>query len=171
MQKQKLCKFIVTAFMLESYKMSALFRPQRQNRMKRQRRQIKIHFNRTIIAVNHPLYTFQPESMSLVVVFTGNQSPAGTGKRIGETGVYDRDNGKRRVRPGIGVQFNKTIRNGSSPQCVVEEIAEQCRQIRIRQKINRVAADIRVKGNLPRFALICITAQNSIEQRNITALQ
>ena len=68
-------------------------------------------------------------------------------------------------------QFNKTIRNGSSPQCVVEEIAEQCRQIRIRQKINRVAADIRVKGNLPRFALICITAQNSIEQRNITALQ
>jgi hypothetical protein len=31
--------------------------------------------------------------------------------------------------------------------------------------------DIRVKGNLLRFALICITAQNSIEQRNITALQ
>lgn len=74
--------------------MSALFRTQRQNRMKCQRRQIKIHLNRTIIAVNHPLYTFQPESMSLVVVFTGNQSPAGTGKRIGETGVYDRDNGK-----------------------------------------------------------------------------
>lgn len=66
--------------MSESYKMSALFRPQRQNRMKCQRRQIKIHLNRTIIAVNHPLYTFQPESMSLVVVFTGNQSPAGTGK-------------------------------------------------------------------------------------------
>ena len=157
--------------MSESYKMSALFRPQRQNRMKCQRRQIKIHLNRTIIAVNHPLYTFQPESMSPVVVFTGNQSPAGTGKRISKTGVYDSDNGKRRIRLGIGVQFNKTIRNGSSPQCVVEEIAEQCRQIRIRQKINRVAADIRVKGNLPRFALICITAQNSIEQRNITALQ
>ena len=113
MQKQKLCKVIVPAFMSESYKMSALFRPQRQNRMKCQRRQIKIHLNRTIIAVNHPLYTFQPESMSLVVVFTGNQSPAGTGKRIGETGVYDRDNGKRRVRPSIGVQFNKTIWNGS----------------------------------------------------------
>lgn len=64
MQKQKLCKFIVSAFMSESYKMSALFRPQRQNRMKCQRRQIKIHLNRTIIAVNHPLYTFQPESMS-----------------------------------------------------------------------------------------------------------
>lgn len=60
--------------MSESYKMSALFRPQRQNRMKCQRRQIKIHLNRTIIAVNHPLYTFQPESMSLVVVFTGNQN-------------------------------------------------------------------------------------------------
>lgn len=100
--------------MSESYKMSALFRPQRQNRMKCQRRQIKIHLNRTIIAVNHPLYTFQPESMSLVVVFTGNQSPAGTGKRISKTGVYDSDNGKRRVRLGIGVQFNKTIRNGSS---------------------------------------------------------
>ncbi len=120
MQKQKLCKFIVSAFMSESYKMSALFRPQRQNRMKCQRRQIKIHLNRTIIAVNHPLYTFQPESMSPVVVFTGNQSPAGIGKRISKTGVYDSDNGKRRVRLGIGVQFNKTIRNGSSPQCVVE---------------------------------------------------
>ena len=51
MQKQKLCKFIVSAFMSESYKMSALFRPQRQNRMKCQRRQIKIHLNRTIITV------------------------------------------------------------------------------------------------------------------------
>ena len=142
-----------------------------ENDQYRDGRQAEKFAHRRSQLLTAPLYTFQPESMSLVVVFTGNQSLAGTGKRIGETGVYDRDNGKRRVRPGIGVQFNKTIRNGSSPQCVVEEIAEQCRQIRIRQKINRVAADIRVKGNLLRFALICITAQNSIEQRNITALQ
>ena len=134
------------------------FRPQRQNRMKRQRRQIKIHFHRAIITVNHPLYTFQPESMFLLVRLTGNRSPAGTGKRISKTGVYDRDNGKRRVRFGIGAQFNKTVWNGSRPQRVVEEIAEQCRQIRICQKVNGVAADIRVKGNLLCFALICITA-------------